>query len=346
MYLLPLLLITSSLAAIVACGYWSRFSRENKYAMPSDRGARSMLAFLRKLDGDFEPQRSFLRESNLPAIHEAVQKASAELDQDNAGLSRAELREAQFYRLRFGYLAMLLRGNRSADQGEWEDLLDKTRLFVSEATQVSAKESQVAMYAMKALEIEGRTTEAIELAKRIESKFSSLPDGPSKTDALNGIAGIYSRLKLLGAELELETKTLQGQSFEIASLRGKVVFVDFYTTTCGHCIADLPALKRIYRMYHGKGFEILSICLHEKPSKMESFVRDYQLPWIHICHHLVDGNDALAEKFSISSVPTTMLIDQSGRVIQLGVRPLSPPNAIDRDLEENLKRLLPHSSHN
>lgn len=336
--LLPSLLIAASILVIVASGYWSRSSRDEKYALPDDRSPLSMLKFLRKLDGAFE-RPSLLSESNLSAINDSVRKATEVLERESTGLSQAELREAQYYRLHFGYLAILTT-EQCKDDGEWKDLLRRTERFLTEATQASKKESEVAVYAMKAYDTYQRCSEGIELARLIEDKFKSLPDGDGKSQTLEAISGIRNRLHLLGTELDLATNTLEGNPLQLRQFRGKVVLLDFYVTTCTPCLADFPALKRIHNSYHAKGFEILSVCLDAPAAKMESFVKKHQLPWVHVCHDPVEGNEELQRLFSINYFPTTMLIDQSGKLIKFGVRPLAPPGYQDRDLEEILKKLL------
>ncbi len=335
--LLPTLIIAVGLLSIVAISYWSKAKQSDKYALPPDRSAKSMLAFLRSLDAEYDPHTSMISESNLPAVSEAVRRASEALDQNNSDLSPTELREADYYRLHFGYLN-LLAGSGSQDAEEWKVLLAKAQRYVTEATQVSSKESTIASYALASLDALGRTDEGIELANLIEHKFADLPAGQNKTNTLTVVTSLRNRWLMLGTELDLTTVTLDRQPISLRDLRGKVVLIEFWSTTCGPCLADFPALKRIYSSYHDQGFEVLAVCLHASAAKIETFTKEQQLPWIHVCHDHIEGNDEWASQFGIYAVPTTMLIDQTGKVLKFGVRPLH--SSRERDLEENLKRLL------
>ena len=127
---------------------------------------------------------------------------------------------------------------------------------------------------------------------------------------------------MLGSELDLKTNRLDGSPISTRDLREKVVLVEFWSTTCGPCIADFSSLKRIYGIYHDKGFEVLAVCLNASSARIESATKEHELPWIQVCHHPIDGNDEWAAPFAINAVPTTMLGDQSGKVIAFGVRPL------------------------
>ena len=337
--LLPTLAIAVGLLSIVAVSYWSKAKQSDKFALPADRCAKSVLAFLRRLDGEFDPRATWLSESNLLAINDAVREATEILDQNNSELSPVELREADYYRLYFGFQALFAEGI-AEDSSEWDRLQSKTRRYVTEATQVSTREFLIATYALAGLEGSQRTDEAIELANLIEERFASLPDSQQQQTTLDLVASVRDRLQMLGTEIDLTTFALDGQAISLRDLRGKVVLVEFWSTTCGPCIADFPALKRIYSTYHDRGFEIFAICLHASAAKIETFTTEHELPWLQVCHDRIEGNDEWAKQFGIQAVPTTMLIDQTGKVLAFGIRPLHSHK--ERDLEVNLKRLFGH----
>src|SRR5437899_9214366 len=51
---------------------------------------------------------------------------------------------------------------------------------------------------------------------------------------------------------------LSGQSTALSHYRGRVVLLDFWATWCTDCREEQPALKRLYGIYHGRGFELLA----------------------------------------------------------------------------------------
>lgn len=335
--LLPMLFVSMGILWILVDSYRSRSNQTEKYTLPSDHSAASMLDFLRQLDGEYDPRATMFKSSNLPAINVAVRSATGILEKDRSSLSLEELREADYYRLYYGLLA-IVSGDRENDS-ELDDLVARTKSFISGSKEVSTRERDVAAYALLALDVSGRASEAVQTADFIEAKFSSLPDSPHKSTALAGISGIRNRMQMLGSTLDWSTRMLGGTPLSTRDLRGKVVLVEFWSTTCGPCIADFPALKRIYSTYHDQHFEVLAICLHASASRIESFTKAHELPWIQVCHDPIDGNDDWATQFGINAVPTTMLVDQSGQVVAFGVRPLHHDKKLD--LEANLKRLLP-----
>ena len=148
-------------------------------------------------------------------------------------------------------------------------------------------------------------------------------------------------MELTKGKIQLQSNTLKGEPFDIQSLRGKVVLIEFWGTRCAPCIADQPVLKRIYREYRERGFEIVGICLHAEPERIRRFVDEHELPWVQLCHDKstsIECNKPLTDRFGVEAVPTTLLIDKDGRVIAQGVRPLHSIQG--QDLECFLKSRL------
>ena len=52
---------------------------------------------------------------------------------------------------------------------------------------------------------------------------------------------------------------LNGQSFDLSALRGKVVVINFWATWCQPCRQEMPALSAFYRQYHGQGLEMIGL---------------------------------------------------------------------------------------
>ena len=113
--------------------------------------------------------------------------------------------------------------------------------------------------------------------------------------------------------------TLDGKAFDFASLKGKVVLVDFWATWCGPCRTEMPHVKESYTKHHAEGLEVIGVSLDEDRDALSKFIADEQIPWTQ----LFDGKgweNAIAKQYKISSIPATYLIGRDGKVIASDLR--------------------------
>ena len=108
--------------------------------------------------------------------------------------------------------------------------------------------------------------------------------------------------------------TLQGQSFRTADLRGKVVLVNFWATTCTTCVAEMPKLVDTHNKFAAQGFETLAIAMsYDPPDYVRNYARNNALPF----KVAVDASGEAAKGFDdVRLTPTTFLIDKRGQVVQ------------------------------
>jgi len=117
----------------------------------------------------------------------------------------------------------------------------------------------------------------------------------------------------VGQPLNIRFTALDGREVDLASLKGKVVLVEFWATTCGGCVVEMPAVKEAFEKFHGKGFEVVAISLDDKESALRRFIKEKALPWPQ---HF-DGKgwaNKFAVQFGIFSIPTMWLVDMRGNL--------------------------------
>ena len=105
-----------------------------------------------------------------------------------------------------------------------------------------------------------------------------------------------------------------GQSFRTADLRGKVVLVNFWATTCTTCIKEMPALKatagevRGARLPHRGGGDGL------RPARPGRRLRRAQRPAFTF---VLDRDGSIARGFEgVRLTPTSYVLDKRGRIVQ------------------------------
>jgi len=126
------------------------------------------------------------------------------------------------------------------------------------------------------------------------------------------------RLSLVGSELAIKGTMVSGKPFDMGTLKGKVVLVDFWATWCRYCIQEFPNMKKNYAGYHNKGFEVVSISVDQDRPKLDEFLFANPLPWILL--HDEGGQNEAIERCGVISYPTTFMIGKSGKVISVFVR--------------------------
>lgn len=105
----------------------------------------------------------------------------------------------------------------------------------------------------------------------------------------------------------------------LASLKGKVVLVEFWASWCGPCRSENPNLVKQYQTYKDKGFEILSVSLDNVKERWLDAIEKDGLDWLHVSD-LKGWNNEVGRLYGIRAVPASFLVDAEGKIIANGLR--------------------------
>ena len=95
------------------------------------------------------------------------------------------------------------------------------------------------------------------------------------------------------------------------SLRGKVVWVDFWASWCEPCRKSFPWMKSMASRYGPKGFTIVAINLDKQRDDAEAFLGRYEAPFTVA----FDPSGRTAEAYEVKAMPTSFLIDRGGSIV-------------------------------
>jgi thiol-disulfide isomerase/thioredoxin len=118
---------------------------------------------------------------------------------------------------------------------------------------------------------------------------------------------------------EIKLPDINGEMFELSTLRGKYVLIEFWASWCGPCRIQNPSLRKVYKKYHDKDFEIVGITLDTDVFKWKKAVEKDKLTWIQL-GDLKGWENSLAKQWGINAIPFNVLIDKDGKIIAYDLR--------------------------
>src|SRR3984885_9156754 len=136
-------------------------------------------------------------------------------------------------------------------------------------------------------------------------------------------------------------KNLEDQDVPLASLKGKVVVVNFWATWCEPCRVEIPWMIGFQQKYADKGFTMLGVAMDEDgKASVDPFISSTKFDvggqQLAMNYPIVLGNDDIADKFGgMLGLPTTLVISRDGKIVKryIGL-------ANEADLDKQIKDLL------
>lgn len=113
---------------------------------------------------------------------------------------------------------------------------------------------------------------------------------------------------------EVPYTVLDGTRLNTQALKGKVVLVNFWATSCGTCVKEMPQLMATHEKYRGRGFDTLAVAMaYDPPAAVADFAEQRRLPFAVA----IDNTGDIARRFGdVSLTPTSILLDRQGRIVR------------------------------
>jgi peroxiredoxin len=103
---------------------------------------------------------------------------------------------------------------------------------------------------------------------------------------------------------------LSGMQWNLRTLAGKVVLVNFWATWCPPCRKELPDMETLYQRFHSRGLVILAIS-DEDASKVQPFVAEHKLTY----PVLLDPGRKVNEPFQVEGIPKSFVYGREGKLV-------------------------------
>src|SRR5688572_6327077 len=132
--------------------------------------------------------------------------------------------------------------------------------------------------------------------------------------AVVAIAAGAAALRPTDAAPQVSFATLSGEALATSDLRGKVLLVNFWSTSCVVCLREMPRMVETYKKFAPRGYEMIAVAMsYDHPNQVADFAQRRALPF----KVAVDGSGEIAKGFGNVRVnPTTYLIDRQGRIVK------------------------------
>jgi thiol-disulfide isomerase/thioredoxin len=103
---------------------------------------------------------------------------------------------------------------------------------------------------------------------------------------------------------------LDGEPVSLASLRGRVVVLEFWATWCGPCRQSIPSLEAVYRRHRDRGLTVLLVNVGETPELARQWLGGRVTAPI-----LLDRDGQAQAAYGVESIPRLFVIDRQGRAV-------------------------------
>ena len=115
--------------------------------------------------------------------------------------------------------------------------------------------------------------------------------------------------KILGPDFTLED--LSEKRVSLKSLRGKVVFLNFWATWCIPCREEMPTMEKLHKEFKNRGLEVVAVNIKEDKKDVRKFVEELGLTFTI----LLDKSGNTSEEYGAWSIPLSYFINRNGEFV-------------------------------
>ena len=158
----------------------------------------------------------------------------------------------------------------------------------------------------------------------------------ARTDS-RGIDRLFSTVGVIKVPpakdpVAINLKDVDGKNVSISDFKGNIVFLNFWTTWCPTCRIEMPSMEKLHQKLKNYNFTMVTINLQESASQVKAFFKEFKLTFTA----LLDSTGEVGASFGIRAIPTTYILDKTGRIIGLANGPREWDSKAAIALFENL----------
>ena len=116
---------------------------------------------------------------------------------------------------------------------------------------------------------------------------------------------------------EFNGTTAEGRILSLASMRGKVILLNFWASWCLECRPEMPAFERLHREFAAQGLSVLGINAREGTAAIRGYAKELGLTFPLV----TDSKGEINAAYGVIGLPATFVIARDGRAAARGVGP-------------------------
>jgi peroxiredoxin len=107
---------------------------------------------------------------------------------------------------------------------------------------------------------------------------------------------------------------LDGSKHRLAEMKGKVMVINFWATSCSTCVKEMPQLAATHQKFKAQGLETLAVAMeYDAPEYVAQFAQTRQLPF----RVALDDGGQLAQALGpVQLTPTTFIVNKKGQIVK------------------------------
>jgi peroxiredoxin len=147
----------------------------------------------------------------------------------------------------------------------------------------------------------------MELASLIRYEHTSAPFSDPSLDAAGAILALRERVH---QDASFTLTSMDGKTYSLESLRGKVVLLNFWATWCPPCRKEMPDMEALYRRFEKKGLVVLAVSDEERETVAGFLAKQkYTFPV------LLDPGRKVNDAFGVEGIPKSFIFDAEGKLV-------------------------------
>ena len=140
-----------------------------------------------------------------------------------------------------------------------------------------------------------------------------------------------AQLKVGDVPPEISLPDANDSTVNLSSFRGKVVLLDFWASWCAPCRSANPGVVKLHNKYKAQGFEVFGVSIDSKKAAWLKAISQDKITYIQV-NDAAGWNSPVAEKYKVEQIPTSFLLDKTGKIVAIDLE--------GSKLENKIKELL------